>query len=343
MSELIRAVQVAAEAGAGELVTTGGPLPSDRNPAAVYLAGLSSERARRAMLGRLRYMAGLLGADDPLAVPWHMLPHQHAAAIRARLTESGQAPATIHLNPSAWRGVAREAFNLGLLSADDYARLHPVKNVRGERSPAGRSLSHGKLAALAEACADDATNVGPWDCAIIGVMYTGGLRREEVPALDLADYHPATGELRVHGKGDRERRVWINNGTGEAMADWLKARGTEAGPLLLPVTRGGRIQRRRLNLQTIYDMLARRAEEAGVRSFSPHDLRRTFVGDMLDAGADVVTVQALAGHASPTTMATCDRRPEETKRRAASLLHLPYRSRKARALARGLHHQLPVV
>ncbi|MHB1318184.1 MAG: tyrosine-type recombinase/integrase [Anaerolineae bacterium] len=305
-----------------------GPLASDRNPAAIYLASLGSDRARRAMLGRLRYVAGLLGVEDPLSVPWHQLRCQHVAAIRAKLLESGQAPATINLALSALRGVAREAFNLGLLSAEDYARVRQAKSVRGERLPAGRSLSRGELAALVEACASDQSNAGARDTAIIGVMYTGGLRREEVPALDLADYDPASGDLRVSGKGNKQRLVYVNNGTEDALADWLAVRGDEPGPPFLPVTRGGHLQRRHMNPQTIYDLLARRAEQAGVRSFSPHDLRRTFVGDLLDAGADVVTVQALAGHANVQTTARYDRRPEATKRRAASLLHLPYRSRK---------------
>ena len=83
--------------------------------------------------------------------------------------------------------------------------------------------------------------------------------------------------------------------------------------------------------QTAYDVLRRRAAEAGVSSCSPHDLRRTFVSNLLDAGADLVTVQNLAGHASPATTARYDRRGEETKRVAAELLHVPYRPRTAAA------------
>lgn len=320
MSELV-------ETGGGELLSSPVPLPADRNPAAVYLASLGSERSRRAMLGRLQFIARLLGADDPLTIPWQNLRYQHAAAIRARLIESGQAPTTVNLALSALRGVAREAFNLGLLGAEDYQRLRQVRSVRGSRLPAGRSLTHGELAALMEICANDDSNSGARDAAIIGVMYTGGLRREEVPALDLEDYDRDTGEIRVTGKGDKQRRVYINDGTEAALGDWLTIRGQTSGPLFLPLTRGGHVQWRRMNPQTVYDMLARRAAQAGVRPFTPHDLRRTFVGDLLDAGADVVTVQALAGHANVQTTARYDRRPEEVKRRAASLLHLPYRGR----------------
>ena len=70
--------------------------------------------------------------------------------------------------------------------------------------------------------------------------------------------------------------------------------------------------------------LLRRAADAGVPHLSPHDLRRSYITGLLRAGADLSTVQRLAGHASVTTTTRYDRRGDDEKAKAVALLHVPY-------------------
>lgn len=303
--------------------------PLDRNPAAVYLAGLSIG-GRRTMIHKLTVVARLLGYEDLLAVPWADLRFQHVAALRAKLIDRGYAPATVNGTLYALRGVVRACFNLGALSVEELERIRNVKPVRGDRLLRGRALSAGEIGALMGVCAADEGLLGVRDAALIGLLYAGGLRRAEIVALTLEDYTTETGELVVRGKGNKERLLWVNNGAQDALDDWVRVRGDEEGALFCPVNRGGRMICRHLTDQSVYDVLRKRATQAAVKSFSPHDLRRTFVSDLLDAGADIATVQKLAGHAGVQTTARYDRRGEEAKRKAVGLLHVPYVKREVK-------------
>jgi site-specific recombinase XerD len=131
----------------------------------------------------------------------------------------------------------------------------------------------------------------------------------------------------VRGKGNRERSIPINNGAYDALEDWLHVRGPALGPLFWPARKGGKFNNRRMAAQSIYHILKQRAAEAKVSDFSPHDMRRAFITDLLEGGADMLIVSQLAGHASPATTARYDLRGGAEKRKAVSLLRFPYRRR----------------
>jgi len=302
----------------------------DQNAAAIYLTSLNSESGRRTMRQALNVCAGLVSDNaDALTFDWSQVRFQHVNAIRSRLTEVYK-PATVNKMLAALRGVLRSAWQSGYKSAEDFHKAASVKGVKNDTLPAGRELTSGEMSALMADCERDTTNAGARDAAVIGLMYSCGLRREEVVTLDLADYGTEDGRLVVRGKGNKERTAWLTGGAARALADWLAVRGEDPGALFVAVNKSGRITSyKNMTPKTVYNMLAKRATEAGVKSFSPHDMRRTFVSDLLDAGADIVTVSHMAGHANVTTTARYDRRPEEAKRKAASLLHVPYAGRGA--------------
>lgn len=300
-------------------------LPADRHPVSVYLASLPSQHSKRTMAKDLDTIAGLLsgGRCSAETLDWSAVRYQHSAAIRAKLMEAYK-PATVNHALSALKGVLKECWRLGQTDAETYHRAVDLPSVKGTTLPAGRALSIGELRALFEACHNDMSRTGRRDAALLAILCGGGLRRAEVVALDLADYDQETGALTVRGKGRKERTVYATNGSKEALAAWLEERGDEEGPLFVRLPKGDRLTLARLTDQAVLFILDRRREQAGVKAFSPHDLRRTFISNLWDAGADGATIQKLAGHSSITTTARYDRRGEEAKRKATEMIHVPY-------------------
>ena len=300
------------------------------NPAYTYLAGLRAS-GRRSMASTLQKVAAMLpGAGDLATTPWPALRYEHMVALRTKLTERGLAPATVNKYLAALRGVLRESWRLGLIDAETYQRAIDVSNVQGERLPAGRGLGPGELGALMRACAEDHSPAGARDAAIIALAYSAGLRRDELISLDLADLAD-DGDgitLRVLGKRNKQRLAYLDNGAALAMRDWLAVRGSEPGALFYSGRRGGHlIGGQRMSGQALMAMLGRRAQAAGVADLSPHDLRRSFVTDLLESGVDIATVANMAGHESIETTRRYDRRGEQAKRKAARSLHVPYQRR----------------
>ena len=311
-------------------------LSVDENPVSAYLAGLA-ESSRRPMRTNLETIAHFVsgGRAKAMELAWWRLRYQHTSLVRSTLAET-YAPATANLMLSAMRGVLKACFRLGYMSADDLQRAADVPPVRGSRLPPGRAIERGELYDLFRICYTANKKArGTRDAAIFALLYVCGLRRSEVVSLDLADYDPDTLEVKVRGKGNKERINYAEGGADRAINQWISLRGDAEGALLLPVNKGGRIiyEREdrdgvkipaRMSDQAIYDVVRRRQKEAGVKKLSPHDFRKTFIGDLLDAIGDLSAAQQLAGHADPGTTARYDRRGERAKRKAASHLHVPF-------------------
>ena len=300
---------------------------ASRNPAIVYLASLA-ESSRRPMRQSLDVIAGLVsgGTVDAVALPWGQLRYEHCQALRSQLAERYSA-STANRHLSALRGVLKDAWRLGYMSAEDYQRAIDLKPIRGERASQaekGRHIVTGEFSALINNCLDGSIS-GARDACMIIFAYTCGLRRAELAALQLADINLDTCTLTVtRGKGGKERVIPMVDSTCDVLADWIVKRGNQPGALFTRILRGDTLTMDGLTDQAIYTVFAERAKQAGVKEFSPHDLRRSFAGDLLDAGTDISTVAKLMGHSSVNTTARYDRRDAKAKRKAVQSLHIPY-------------------
>lgn len=298
----------------------------ERDPVEIYLAG-QSLTGRRSMRQKLKTAAAILGYASLREIDWRNLRFEHVTTIRSELIEQKRAPATVNATLAAVRGAARAAWSLNLISGDTFNRIASVKGVRASKLPSGRILTAGEVAGLFEVCFNDNAPAGRRDAAILALLLGAGLRRAECADLMLGNYSPDEQTLTVKGKGDKQRLMPLGLSVAGLLAEWLEVRGLQPGPLLCAVRKDGAITVQSITAQTIYKALAKRAEQAHVARFSPHDLRKTYASALIDLSGDISTVSRLLGHANIQTTAIYDRRGEIAKRRVVECLHLPYRPR----------------
>lgn len=141
---------------------------------------------------------------------------------------------------------------------------------------------------------------GRRDRAMLEFLYGTGARASEVVALDLAavDLDDATAILT--GKGNKQRMVPLGAPAVESLGAWLGDR-LELGPKDDAVFLN--LRGRRLTRQTVFDVVKSAAERAGLdpADVSPHVLRHSAATHMIEAGADIRSVQEMLGHANVST------------------------------------------
>ena len=266
---------------------------------------LSAERAaspetRRAYLSDLRAFGRFLGegarpdaADAAVVFRW-------LADLQRRLEPSTVARKLASLR-SFYRYLARE----GVCMAD------PTLGIPAPRTPQRlpRPIAVDECQALAEADAPPrsgtSTTARLRDRAMVELLYGAGLRVGELVSLDVRDADLHRGEVRVWGKGGKERIVPLPAAAREALSAWLGQRerpGFLAEPLFTSLRPGAGGERRRLSARDVRRSLARRARRAGVAGrIHPHRLRHSYATHLLDMGADLREIQELLGHASLST------------------------------------------
>ena len=134
------------------------------------------------------------------------------------------------------------------------------------------------------------------DAAILELFYSSGIRLSELANLEVRSIDPYNETVRVLGKGRKERIIPIGIVALEAVQQYRHAANVNVGPLFINKSR------KRLSVRSVWLALKRYLDHAGIpANISPHKLRHSFATHMLDAGADLRSVQTLLGHASLST------------------------------------------
>jgi integrase/recombinase XerC len=186
---------------------------------------------------------------------------------------------------------------------EGWVRSNPAKPLRSPRRSRKlpKFLTGDEIGRLLAAPRPQAAG-GLRDRAILELMYSSGVRVQELVNLDDADLDLRNATIRVRGKGRRERLGIVGGHARTALREWLAARprptaAARGGQPLFTNKLGGR-----LSVRGVARLLEKHLATAGLTGrASPHTLRHSFATHLLDAGADIRSVQELLGHKSLVT------------------------------------------
>jgi integrase/recombinase XerC len=262
---------------------------SDRALLKAYAEHLAArpQLTREAYLRDLALLKGLAG-DVPLTKLEPASIRRFLATLHSRGL-SGRSLARIL---SGWRAFYRYAIDRDSTLAED-----PCSGLKAPKSARKLpdALSPDEAVRLVTIEGDDPLAVR--DRALFELAYSSGLRLSELAGLDVAALDAAAGEVRVLGKGAKERIVPVGKPALQAIRDWLatRARLPARDTRALFLSRSGR----RITPRAIERSLATWAIKRGLaRHVHPHMLRHSFASHLLQSSGDLRAVQELLGHAS---------------------------------------------
>jgi site-specific recombinase XerD len=230
--------------------------------------------------------------------PWKELNADHFRRYLFEFTKRGRARATIRLHFAALRTFFK------FLAERHGWKDNPLKQVQlpklEKKLPFVLTMQQIDELLAAPLRVEKSGRAPVWmparDAAILEFFYSSGLRLAELVSLDVASVDVFSETVRVLGKGRKERVVPVGAPALAALQKYRQEANVHAGPLFISKLR------RRLTRENVWLVLKRYLPHTSIpRNVSPHKLRHSFATHLLDAGADLRSVQALLGHASLST------------------------------------------
>jgi integrase/recombinase XerC len=231
---------------------------------------------------------------------WSGLDHGHVRSFAARSHAAGLNPRSVQRRLSAIRSFFHYLQREGLYQHNPAVDVRAPKAAK--RLP--RTIDADQMARALQPAAPEQSDGDPRlacrDLAIMELLYSSGLRLAELVGLNLGALDAATREVRVTGKGSKERIVPVGSQAIAALQSWLQVRSDFAGPdekaMFLGQT-GRRIGPRAIQLR-----LAQLARRQGLPvHLHPHLFRHSFASHLLESSHDLRAVQELLGHANIST------------------------------------------
>ena len=212
------------------------------------------------------------------------------------LFEHGYARSSVIRKISALRGFIDWLILKMYLKQDPFPGSRTIK--KESRLP--RFLSYENIDLLMSV-PDTSNKLGVRDRSLLELIYSAGLRVSEVKDLEIGNINLTTKEIRVRGKGSKQRICLI----GPTSANWLEMYLNKIRPNLIKSNSPSNVYLNRfggvLSARSIQAKISNYASTVGLDGVHPHTLRHSFATHLLDSGTDLRIVQDLLGHTSPET------------------------------------------
>lgn len=323
------------------------------NAGEMYLATLGSPASVRTVKSKLNCFARFFGYQDYAHCDWHLMRFDNVMvfveSLKSKIQSKELSEITVNSYIASLKGVAKTAWNLNQITDNDLVRIQSVPQIRAVRKLAGKSLSYRETKELLSV-GENKSPQAIRDRAIMSLLLGCGLRRSEITNIELKNVHLAEGRIRLIGKGNKERDVFMNDAVKAAVSEWIDKRQTvidtwnktrrhpsrpgnagdgKDGYLFGRWTNGYKylVVNKPMSPAAVWNVVRMHTEvakerEEGLLGVTTHDLRRTFATRLLENGVDLVVVRDMMGHSNIATTALYDRRGDEAMRKAASKLTL---------------------
>ena len=260
----------------------------------------------------LEFLRRVMEADESFNA-WSQVESNQARRFVSSLFEAGDSKRSIQRKLSALRSFFRYMMRMELLGDNPFLKLPPIKADQ----PLPLVMSINQIDLLTKAVgeywemaaangiskSDEAAEfAAARDLAMVEVIYSGGLRISETTGLDMGDIDLIGGIARVRGKGKKERIAVLGRPSQKALRNYFKLRSTVGG---------GRAPGSPVFLNKFGKRLTPRSFQRNLKNYliaanlppdlTPHKLRHSFATHLLDAGADLRSVQEMLGHENLST------------------------------------------
>lgn len=235
------------------------------------------------------------------------------------LAKSGNSAASRARKISSIKGFFKWAYENQIIAQDPSSGIAatkvPVKESKVmTREEVAEMINCAKVEAYSSGKAEDFRNL-----AILSFMFSSGIRRSEVVEVKISDMNLESNAVIIHGKGNKERVAYFNNSTAEIIGKYLEEKRpeisrSETSEYLFPTGQSEKMCAASINLIIDKYLKATGLKEKG---YTVHDTRRAFATTVYQNTGDIVAVQRLLGHSTPSVTMRYIGANEESKRNAA--------------------------